>query len=231
MASSDTPRRLTATVAAAAAAWRETFWLWLAWLRGWWAVRVLRRSASAAALAGPQADDWAVLRVFAFREPVDGDDGAGDDAGFVEIAPRDFRIDGTWEADVADLTGWTSFRAEVRYALRGKKYRAVLRPGDAIAWPPYGGAPRPACRLPKGVILARLCGPETAGCDVTARVQKYGGPHKDFHAGAGLRVRVQDMFPFDDQADNAERFDRLVVTDALGRTATYAYGENPEMSS
>jgi hypothetical protein len=85
-------------------------------------------------------------------------------------------------------------RMEVRYRAAGRKYRAVLRPGDPFpdVSPPTGFHP------PRGVLSAKLYDPTTArGVDVTARVRKYQGPLGDFHAGQGLRVDARDIFPHD----------------------------------
>lgn len=169
----------------------------------------------------PPCDDWQVYRVYAFCE--DNEDGF-----FKEVAVRTFRWD-SWESDVRAATGWRTFRVEVRYTIRNRKFRMIMRLGDHGArFPPYD-TPRPACRFPRGVLSARLCGKDADGSpidvDVTARVIKYQGPHADFHAKLGLVVRVSDMFPFDDADDNRARFQALRVTDALARMRDFRYGD------
>lgn len=167
---------------------------------------------------GPKA-----YRIYAFNE-------GGGEGFHRELSCRTFRP-GSWEQDTRASTGWDSFRVEVRYMFRHKKYRMVLRPGDACAFPPYPEPSAPACRLPLGVLSARLQGPKGSDidCDVTSRVLKYQGPKGDFHAGLGLRVRLKDMFPFDDHSDNVARFSHLRVVDTTARVADMPYAHNPCM--
>lgn len=133
-----------------------------------------------------------------------------------------------WETEIRELTGWTSFRVEARYVFRHKKYRMILRPGDASPFPMYTEPSAPACRLPKGVLSARLQGPAGSDidCDVTKRVFKYQGPRGDFHSGLGLVVKIRDMFPFDDHADNAARFSHLRIIDTCARIRDIPYDDN-----
>jgi len=182
------------------------------WVRPW-------LPASATTAHGPRA-----YRVYVFNE--------GPGEGFHRELPTRYFDPATWESDAAELTGWKRFRMEVRYMFRHKKYRMVLRHGDVCTFPPYQDSAAPACRLPKGVLSARLQGPRGSDidCDVTTRVLKYQGPRGDFHAGLGLKVRLQDMFPFDDQADNAARFTHLRVLDTMARVLDMPYGDNPEVS-
>lgn len=156
----------------------------------------------------------------------------GPDPGFYKEVALQFFDPETWEADVREITGWTRFRVELRYTFRHKKYRMVLRPGDTCPFPMYAEPSAPACRLPKGVLSARLQGAvgSNIDCDVTHRILKYQGPRGDFHAGLGLRVKVQDMFPFDDQADNAARFTHLRIMDTSARLHDVPYDTNPEVT-
>lgn len=162
-------------------------------------------------------------RVYVFNE-------GGGEGFHREMSPRYFDPE-AWEESVRELTAWTRFRVEVRYTFRNKKYRMILRPGDTCTFPPYPEPSAPACRLPKGVLSARLQGTRGTDidCDVTSRVLKYQGPRGDFHAGLGLSVRLQDMFPFDDQADNTARFTHLRVLDTMARVTDLPYKDNPEM--
>lgn len=144
----------------------------------------------------------------------------------------------TWEADVrehrAGLAG-KDFRVEVRYLFEGRKYRMVLRPGDPCRLPSprrahgAGAGTESSCRMPRGVLSASLQGPPGSGhrCDVTRRVLKYQGPDGDFHAGAGLRVRVHDMFPFDDHVANAAEYRHLRLIDTLAKVHDVPYADNP----
>lgn len=144
----------------------------------------------------------------------------------------------TWEADVREhRTGLAGkdFRVEVRYLFEGRKYRMVLRPGDRCRLPSprrahgAGAGTESSCRMPRGVLSASLQGPPGSGhrCDVTRRVLKYQGPDGDFHAGAGLRVRVHDMFPFDDHVANAAEYRHLRLIDTLAKVHDVPYADNP----
>lgn len=184
------------------------------WVRQW-----MGASPCGSKVHGPTA-----YRVYLFNQ--------GTGVGFHrEVAPRYFDPQ-TWEQDAADLTGWTDFRAEIRYILRNKKYRMVLHRGDACAFPPYQEPQAPACRLPKGVLSARLQGSlgSDIDWDVTSRVMKYQGPKGDFHAGLGLRVTLHEMFPFDDHADNSSRFTHLRMMDTMGRLHDVSYTSNRSMT-
>lgn len=186
-------------------------------VRSW--VRSLTRCSGCPA-HGPEA-----YRIYVFNE------GNHEEGFHREVSPK-LLDPSTWENDIKELTGWTKFRAELRYVFRNKKYRMVLRPGDRCTFPPYHEPSAPACRLPKGVLSARLQGPVGSGidCDVTSRVLKYQGPRGDFHAGLGLRVRLQDMFPFDDHADNATRFTHLRILDTYARVHDLPYVPNPDLT-
>ena len=135
-----------------------------------------------------------------------------------------------WASVAREHARWTpedgSIRLEVRYTAHGKPYRLLLREKDVLTFPPYD--PKvPRCPMPRGIISARLVNPEkNVDHDVTSRVVKYQGPKGDFHAGLGAFVRVQDMFPFDDQVDNSERFERLRVMDVTGRVREFSYADN-----
>lgn len=201
-----------------------------------WAWDVLRRALAAVHLAWVFCRAWLKLgllpaaprdhgptayRIYVFNE--------GEGPGFHrEVAPM-YLNPGTWEQDIRDLTGWEAFRVEVRYTFRHKKYRMVLHPGDACVFPPYKEPAAPACRLPKGVLSARLQGRPGSDIDtdVTARVMKYQGPRGDFHAGLGLHVRVHEMFPFDDNVDNGARFTHLRIMDTMARLHDLPFASNP----
>lgn len=190
----------------------------LAWVAARTYARRVWPAAPAPTRHGPTA-----YRVYAFNEE------EGAPGGFFrELSPRAFDPV-TWEADVREQTGWTAFRVEVRYVFRHKKYRMVLHRGDRCPFPPYAEPTAPACRLPKGVLSARLQGSlgSKVDSDVTARVMKYQGPRGDFHTGLGLRVHVHELFPFDDHADNAARFSHLRIMDTMARLHDLPYADNP----
>lgn len=189
----------------------------LAWivLRSWY------RRLLGSSHASPHDHGPTLYRVYVFNE--------SEEPGYYrEVAPTYFEP-ATWERDAKELTGWPKLRVELRYVFRQKKYRMVLHPGDQCPFPPYKEPSAPACRLPKGVLSARLQGPlgSTIDCDVTTRVMKYQGPRGDFHAGLGLRVHVQEMFPFDDHVDNAGRFSHLRIMDTSARLHDLPYSSNP----
>ena len=168
-----------------------------------------------------------VYRVYAFNE-----DDLGDGGDFYKELPPCFLDFETWEQDVREHTGWTSVKVEVRYEVidprnhQARKYRMVLRPGSTCAIPD-------ATRIRRhgGIMSARLQGARgsTIDTDVTARVLKYQGPRGDFHAAQGVRLRVQDMFPFDDHVDNAARFSHLRLVNARGRVVDLPYTQNPDV--
>ena len=206
-------------VARAHRAWRSAVSLaYLTWvmLRSW--MRCTFCTAS------PREHGPTAYRVYLFNE--------GPGEGFYRTVPPRYFNPETWEDDVRALTGWVRFRAEVRYVFRHKKYRMVLHPGDACVFPPYEEPAAPACRLPKGVLSARLQGPPGSGIDtdVTHRIMKYQGPRGNFHADLGLHVRMHDMFPFDDQDDNRERFTHLRIIDTMARMCDLPYALNPRVT-
>ena len=137
-----------------------------------------------------------------------------------------------WEEDVETFVGWRRVRIDVRYvhtSAFGKrtKYRMVLRNGDRCVFPPI--LPSPGTGL-RGVLAARLVPgvPDASPVDVTARVIKYAGPARDFHAVHGLSVRPLDCFPCDDHDALAERFDALVILDAATfEEKSFSLADNP----
>lgn len=162
--------------------------------------------------------DARAYAVYAFKD--------GDALVYKDIPLRYFDP-ASWESDVHELTGWDEFRVEIRYTYRHKKYRMVLHQGDTCVFPPYTN--ETMCRLPKGVLSARLQGAKGSNIDhdVTHRVIKYQGPRGDFHTGLGLHVTLQEMFPFDDHADNAARFTHLRLIDTMARVHDFAYDTDP----
>ena len=134
-----------------------------------------------------------------------------------------------WEARVGALTGWDTtsgkFRVEMRYTYGAsrKVYRMLLRHGDVFDLPDT----QKRCRIPRNILSAQLSGDGGVSCDVLHRVSKYAGPFGDFHAFMGLHVRVQELFPFDDQEQNCERFKTLRTIDTTARMREYSYADNP----
>jgi hypothetical protein len=161
----------------------------------------------------------------------DGDDDDGDD-DFARDAPSDRRdvtsqfCPATWSGNGWEPVVGEAGRLEIRYGVRRRKYRMVLRRGDRLEWPPHAGVARPAVTGPRGVIAAQLVGfdPDDT-VDVTERLKKYAGPHHDFHAAMGYRVRLYDMFPSD--SDLASRFRCLRVLFANLVMRDYDFGLDP----
>lgn len=162
---------------------------------------------------------WALKKIYVFNE--------GPEPGVVrEFDPARFPLD-VWETHVEDATGWTQFRLEIRYAVKGHKYRLVLRQGDPVIFPPYQDF-WPARRGPSGIVSASLIRRrDQKAVDVTDRVRKYSGPHADWHEGLSSELRLHDMFPFDDHDDNAERFECLRAWDVRTGLRQWDYAPNP----
>jgi hypothetical protein len=163
----------------------------------------------------------------------DADDDDDDDDDVVDGPRAPEREDVTAEFCPASWSGqgWepvvgNSGRLEIRYAVRRRKFRMVLRRGDSLEWPPYKGVARPAVSGPRGVIAAQLVGFDPADTvDVTERIKKYAGPHYDFHAGMGYRVRLYDMFPSDSDLDLRFRCLRVLYANLAMRD--YDLGLDP----
>lgn len=200
------PRLTVSSLADIAARWIEMARFAWAWAWAWAQVRLFA--------AKKRQNDWAVYKVYAFEE----NGAVSNNHKYHELPPRFFCPE-SWEQDAKDATGWDAVRLEVRYSYQGSKYRMVLRPGDACAFPP----PLPTAFRPSVIAAALLGG--TVNVDVTRRVIKYQGASKDFH---GTRVTVRDMFPFDDHDDNSERFThmRLIDSNARMRLIRYASDES-----
>ncbi len=127
-------------------------------------------------------------------------------------------------SDVRSKLGWEKYRIEMRYKFHGKKYRAVYRHDDEQDFPPKRQMRLVfAPKVSSACLIRRVDGKQI---DVTDRVRKYLGPDRDFHSKLGLYVRVQDMFPFDDHDDNAERFEALGLWLSTGKYVEFGYEEN-----
>lgn len=123
--------------------------------------------------------------------------------------------------------GWNKYKIEIRYTFHGHKYRAVYRHDDECGFPlPRGMKLVIAPKIKSACLIRRADGKQF---DVTERVRKYMGPDRDFHSKSGLYVRVQDMFPFDDHDDNAERFEAVGVWLSTGKYLEFGYAENDIM--
>jgi len=120
---------------------------------------------------------------------------------FVRFDPETWTGAG-WEAAVRQETGFEQCRVEIRLVEGARKRRVVLYPGD-LCDPTF---PQPPRRV---IVAARLIARQNTDAstmDITKRVQKYiGNPLKSIH----------DMFPFDDHADNVQRFTHVRIIDLL----------------
>jgi hypothetical protein len=123
--------------------------------------------------------------------------------------------------NVRKKLGWDEYRIEIRYAFRGNKYRVVYRRDDGGEFPP----PRDMKMVvaPKINLACLIRRGDGRDVDVTDRVRKYFGPDRDFHSKG---VKIQDMFPFDDHDDNAERFEALGVWLSSGKYMQFEYEKN-----
>lgn len=127
--------------------------------------------------------------------------------------------------NVRKKISWTEYRVEIRYAFRGNKYRVVYRHDDEESFPPPRDMKLVVAPKITMACLIRRC--DGKHIDVSERVRKYAGPDRDFHSKS---VRVQDMFPFDDHDDNAERFEALGVWLSTGKYVEFKYAENGVVS-
>lgn len=181
-------------------AWESVRCAW-ALLLATWRVAVVQRVMA--------THDFLVFKVIALNE----------DDGTDATVTSSFNQGQEWESGVRAATGWgvqevPHMRVEVRYLSHGKKYRAVLRPGDNCTFP--RDTPERHRGGPKGVMAAELVGDDIT-VNITRRVHKYEGPTRDFHAGLGLRVGVTDMFPLDDAGELKATFHTLRLIDAHAR--------------
>jgi hypothetical protein len=103
------------------------------------------------------------------------------------------------------LGGKDSWRLEVRYTQAGAKYRALFYDEDVV-FPVYSEeeveTPLSLLQMKTYPLIATISSREDTdgvdGVNVTRRLHKYCGPRKNWYADRGLRLRLQDMFPFDD---------------------------------
>lgn len=182
---------------AAVSAWEKVRCAW-ALLLATWRVAVVQRVIA--------THDFLVFKVIALNE----------DDGTDATVTSSFNQGAEWESSVRAATGWAhqNMRVEVRYLSHGKKFRAILRPGDTCTFP--NEVPERHRGGPKGVMAADLVGDDIT-VNITRRMHKYEGPTKDFHSALGLRVGVTDMFPLDDAAELKATFHTLRLIDAHAR--------------
>jgi hypothetical protein len=107
-----------------------------------------------------------------------------------------------WESHVKRCTGFDDVRVEIRIFDGVRKRRVILFPG-ATCDPEF---PRDVAggRVVNAVLVPRPGSGATA-VNVTRRVQKY--------IPGNAALAADDMFPFDDHEDNADRFSKLRILD------------------
>ena len=118
------------------------------------------------------------------------------------------------------------YKIEIRYVVHGRKYRVVVRENENVHLPIRKEL---GLMKPNIVSASLLIKDSEEEYDVTKRVRKYFGQNNDFNSGLGLKLFVQDMFPFDDHEDNAERFDALYICMSNGNGYYFDYGKNAEI--
>ena len=181
--------------------------LWQRYMVAWTKARLHARF-------GGSRPAWEIRSAFSFCE---------DTGDFLDVTAH-FKPD-SWETDIQQYSGWDTFRVDLRYTHTTKfgkvsKYRMILRNGDTCVFPPCLGTTTTTVgttRGPRGVLSATLVPRTTVSArevDVTSRLQKYAGPLKDFHKGAGLTVNGLDCFPFDDADLLQSRFEFIRLIDA-----------------
>jgi len=121
--------------------------------------------------------------------------------------------DAAWLDDVDERDAPT---LEIRYVLRGKKFRAIAKRG--VKFPTL----EEACgnvSAPKILSATLVSSPEgDTHLDITDRVLKYMGPRGDWH---GASVKVRDMFPNHDAEQLETRgYDIVVIDNRLHTTIT-----------
>jgi len=118
------------------------------------------------------------------------------------------------------------YKIEIRYVVHGHKFRIVVRENEKIHFPIRKEL---GLMKPNIVSASLLIKDSEEEYDVTKRIRKYFGQNKDFNSGLGLKLFVQDMFPFDDHEDNAERFDALYIGMSDGTDYYFDYAKNAEI--
>lgn len=106
------------------------------------------------------------------------------------------------------------YKIEIRYTLRDKKYRAVIRDDDVVF------PVRKELGLKKSFTFthAYVFTNTSQQFDVTERVKKYAGPNGNFNSHAGYIVFVKDVFPF---SDTDKYFKLLLVDDMTQETRSF----------
>ena len=142
------------------------------------------------------------------------------DFDFFEYAP-DMTIE-----EIQKKIRLKKYKIEIRYIVHGRKYRIVVRENENIHFPIRKELGLMKPNIESASLLIKDNGGE---CDVTERIRKYFGQNKDFNSGLGLKIFVQDMFPFDDHEDNAERFGALYIRMSDGTEYYFDYTKNTEI--
>lgn len=138
--------------------------------------------------------------------------------------------DDKWASSVSDIAFGSegvdvdfSWYLEIRYALRGKKYRAVAKTGEPfprIQKTPVSSAPK----ILKAFLERTDDGTKI---DITSRYLKFAGPLGDWH---GSRVTAFDLFPNSDNDFYADESHDIVIIDNRLKTKRYAFAETTVIS-
>lgn len=161
--------------------------------------------------------EWCIHKVYVFYEDKEGVMRDEDISRWFE--PQH------WEEDSKDMYGLYD-RLEIRYSHHGKKFRKVVRPTEQLHFPPQKNRV-----YPSGVLIAHLVPRDIQEpvLDVTNRVQKYYGVDHAFGS-----MKAHDLFPFDDNEYNAEKFEALRIMYAHPTTGIFVdvidYANNEAMA-
>ena len=98
------------------------------------------------------------------------------------------------------------YKIEIRYTLRDKNYRVVIRDDDNVEFPVRKEL---GLYVPFKISHAYVFTNNSRQIDVTERVKKYAGQNGNFNAHAGYRVVVKDVFPFSD----TDNYFKLLLVD------------------
>jgi hypothetical protein len=118
-------------------------------------------------------------------EAIEGGDSESDDKRDWIKTVREWAF--ATEDESAEFETW---RLEIRYKLRGAKYRAVARPGE-----PFPKIRKDVAPVAPKILKAYLERSDGTKIDITPRYLKFMGPLGDWHGGC---VTLFDLFPNDD---------------------------------
>jgi hypothetical protein len=125
-----------------------------------------------------------------------------------------------WAFGCDEVDDW---HLEIRYELRGHKFRAVARPGA-----PFPTISKDVAPVPPKILMAYVeSGDDGSKTDVTKRYLKFAGPLGDWH---GTTVTAFDLFPNSDNDFYAEEGRDIVVIDNFLNTKRIAFSKDAVLS-